>query len=279
MNGGTEMKEVNLESWEEFEQTLQGLEIETGPEAEFLYRGQENCCWGLQTTLERNGREIMSLKDYHELCSVVKPQVESFAGMNWDILVYPEGIEEWLRENDSFMPQAFGRPAFQATYSYMLYLRHHGFPSPFIDWTGSPYIAAFFAFRRQSTARVSIYAYLKRRTPVVTRIGSPDYPYIHILGPYVRTHRRHFLQQGRYTICVVRDSEGEGIWRYASHQDAYHRGDGEDMLWKFNIPCSERRRVLAMLDNHNISALSLFESEDALMETMAIREIDLRERR
>jgi hypothetical protein len=51
----------------------------------------------------------------------------------------------------------------------------------------------------------------------------------------------------------------------------------QDVLWKFNIPSTERLKVLRLLnDDYNINAFSLFGSEESLMETMALRELDLR---
>jgi len=52
----------------------------------------------------------------------------------------------------------------------------------------------------------------------------------------------------------------------------------QDVLWKFNVPSSERVKVLRILDGYNISALSLFGSEESLMETMALREIYFRDK-
>ena len=138
------MHDINLNSWEEFEQRLKSLEnerLQKGYSSKFLYRGQGNYTLNLLTTLERNGQERLSLREYHHLVSVVKPQIESFTGINWNILSYPDGIEKWLKANDTLIPNAFGWSEFQDTYSYMAYLRHYGFPSPFLDWTSSPYVA------------------------------------------------------------------------------------------------------------------------------------------
>ncbi len=252
------MQNIDLDSWEKFEEQLKILDserLQNKYRSYFLYRGQS--ALNLLTTLERNGQE-MTLKEYYHLISVVKPQIESFTGVNWNILSYPNGIDKWLKENSSIIPHAFGcSPDFQEIYSYMIYLRHYGFPSPMIDWTISPYVAAYFAFRRelQDVQNVSIYVYLGSKSEIELKGGSCSEPYIYQLGPYVRTDRRHFIQQSRYTICVVHDEE----WRYAPHEKAFSRSEPEqDALWKFNIPYSERLKVLRLLERYNINALSLF---------------------
>jgi hypothetical protein len=65
-------------------------------------------------------------------------------------------------------------------------------------------------------------------------------------------------------------------WAFYPHQQMVIEGiEGQDVVWKIVIPNSERAKVLRNLDKYNLNAFSLFDSEEGLMETLAIREIDL----
>ena len=96
---------------------------------------------------------------------------------------------------------------------------------------------------------------------------------IYRLGPNVRVHRRHVLQQSEYTICLVYNSE----WRFGSYDDGFKASEvieGEPWnysLTKITIPSSERVKVLRLLDEHDLNSFSLFGSEESLMEKIALR--------
>jgi hypothetical protein len=259
-------KAVHVNTWEECEQRL--LQIKNETPGEVWFRGHSNACWCLTTTLER---QIIRpdfayfIADYWALMLKIKPTIEEALGLTWEVPEWSEPpwpFEQYFREN----------PA----YGYMAYLRHHGFPSPLLDWSRSPYVAAYFAFaKREAADNVAIYAFLER---------PPTIEFVPIGGPKIcsrgwfnlKTHERHSRQHSCYTVCAEREEKTQH-WRFVSHQRIFDApGTGQDVLYKTIVPASERMEILKRLDSDNYNAFSLFGSEDALMDTLAFREVDLK---
>lgn len=267
------MEERSLETWAQFEETVEDIRREHVLSADqdrspLLFRGQENSCWSLRTTLDR-WRERMPFGDYYRIIDRIQPQIESLTRTEWPIPPYPE-VERATQDYDQFSKELLcGRcPG----YAYMAYLRHHGFPSPLLDWTRSPYIAAFFAFSKaneDSQGRVAVYVL----SGMKLRLSGNRMPVLYRYGPYVRTHRRHVLQQSEYTLCTGFDD----TWyfeRYDTIFDPGHRQ--QSVCWKITLPATERLKALNSLDERNLNAFSLFETEESLMETLATREFSSR---
>ncbi len=270
------MKEQTLKSWEDFEQAL--VEINDRREQFHKrhgyklyphFRGVSNSKYHLESTLDRT-KKGMSLSDYHVIIKIIHKHVVTCTGKEWN-------LETKVN---------LGRFDLKA-YEFMAYLRHDGFPSPLIDWTKSPYIAAFFAFRDiYSEANHKKDDVFAAECPVLRDICTKyvsifcglwnlqcgDKSHIYTLGHTIATHRNHYLQQSEYSICV---REGNKNIYFANHEDI-EENEEEGVLIKYNIPVSEQQKVLRKLDSMNITAYSLFGSEPSLMETLALREIVLK---
>jgi hypothetical protein len=267
------MEAVSVPNWDAFTAELQRLRDELtknfpGKSPELLFRGQSDSSWSLQTTLERADCSGMSFDDYYRLTVTrVRPTVEALTDATWDVPEYDLAMEQAFRsDRELFSLRRFPSLGF---YRYMAYLRHHGFPSPLLDWTSSIHVASFFAFRPTGDAARSIYVYCER--PIGIKGGAVGEPAMRPVGKYVRTHDRHFRQQSDYTICAAFDEKGPG-WRFHPHDEVFWSRGKQDYVWKFDLPATQRVAVLKILDQYNLNAFSLFDSQETLLETMWMRE-------
>ena len=267
------MQVADLNSWEDLLSTVEDLREmrrSTGrlygvPTSQFLYRGQANSEWSLESTLERQIALPYAFAKYFRLVSAVHPQIETFTGRHWRLVKLPR-LQAWASVYENLKRSDF------PGYEFLIYLRHHGFPSPLLDWTRSLYVAAYFAFAQSVGDRIAVFVYWED-TGVGKETRSTK-PQIRSFGPYVRSHPRHFNQQSAYTVSATFES---GAWHYVPYEQipAKYELTLQDKLYKLTVPSSERIKVLSILDSMNVNALSLFNSEEALVQTLAIRELNL----
>jgi hypothetical protein len=260
------MRVINLPKWEAFEKEV-ASEIGHGTKSpgwrRLLFRGQPYASWKLKTTLERYSSKEFTEDEYYKVVLEVKPATESYTGKRWE---FP-----------TVRSQTDSNPIIEHAYEFMVYLRQHGFPSPILDWSLSPYVAAFFAFRPSITMDCNVAIFLYVEFPTGAKFFHPDEPTIMTLKHNVTSHERHFKQQSIYTVCR---RQVENQYYFCSHEDVFQKTeDRQDLLIKYVIPGSERRNALEKLHLMNITPYSVFGTEDALMETLAYEEIDQRGRK
>jgi hypothetical protein len=265
----------DLKSWKEFSEEIEKISQQYGTHElagrqvrnQILYRGHSDSKWRLTTTLERFSNTDWSILLYLHVADLCKPELESYLDRSWNIPDWPElerSLRERLKSGYVSLPH----------YDYLVFLRHHGFPSPLLDWSKSAYIAAFFAFEERVEAeRAAIFAYIE--TPAGTKGGTSGSPQVTVQGPYVRTHKRHFVQQAQYTVATeIRNGEHF----FVSHETVFRecRAD-QDVLIKLTLPRSERPEVLRALYDYNITRFSLFQTDEALVRTLAYKEMETRD--
>ncbi|VVE72969.1 FRG domain-containing protein [Pandoraea pnomenusa] len=157
----------------------------------YIFRGQMDSGWTLRTSLHRMGRCDLWRYRY----GVFQQFIEQF-GVATSLDVTPD------------TPGGLSR--------LLAFAQHHGLPTPMLDWSSSPYVAAFFAFSDWLTApenkrpkRVRVYAL---HTAAMLDITRPTHlsalePAVALIGASARDNRRMYAQQGHLMLSNVVDLE------------------------------------------------------------------------
>lgn len=279
------MNEIHLNTWADYPEKIKKIQDkhaqvsigEISYKNAIYFRGQSNSEWSLQTTLERSTSKEWGIRSYENLALQIAPEIETYTNKNWELPIKENLDKLFEDQDDPIIP-------FIPSKEFWVYLRHHGLPSPLMDWTFSPYIAAFFAFCQKSTYdRVAIFAYIESQYSI--KSGAVGSPQITVIGKDFRTHKRHFLQQCCYTICSkYREASEYELYDYifCPHESVFEDEEfntsmEQDILYKITLPTSERGNVLKFLDQFNINEFSLMQTEDSLMRTLAFREIETKD--
>lgn len=273
------MEAIDLASWSEFPAAIEGIRSEYGSRTrkypdvgevsfpnDILFRGQADSDWPLETSLERASVSSYTVESYLSKAGACVHEIESVTSRRWTVKSRPE-IEAEIAEVQDFMRVHIPH------YDYLVYLRQLGFPSPLLDWTTSPYVAAFFAFEAKTNSeRVAIFAFIEM--PDGHKGGFGD-TCIRTMGPFVTTHSRHFAQKAWYSVST-RWQAPKGPHTFCSHELVQRSSVArQDVLIKITIPRKCRKEALQQLEDFNINYYTLFHTEDSLIKTLGMRVFDL----
>lgn len=216
-------------SWNELNSWI---DEQSQPEgSDHIYRGQRNSLWKLKTTFYRTGR--------------------------YDLLRYAnEDVNRLNHYLVGLLNKSFNQSD-SVEHGALLYLaQHHGFPTPLLDWTESPYIGAFFAFhdlpKNEYDGFVRLFIFnrgewLADNSPTIDMLDARKYFSPHTLLPL---HNPRALPQQ----SVVTSSNISDIENWFELATPPHR----KYLTKIDIPKSEREIVMKDLIKMGITSASLF---------------------
>ena len=216
-------------SWEAFQAEV--LELANEP-YRFIFRGQ-SAPWRLRTSFHRTKRKDL-WRYWHEDVARVR-----YASVGKTEHVF-----------DPANPEHNG--------AFMHLLQHHGYPTPMLDWTYSPYIAAFFAYSSASLStqdvpplRIFMFDAEEWKTDF-NQVSNVTLcrPHFSIIEPLALGNPRALPQQSVAAVTNLDDVEGYIKFREAKA--------GKEYLRVFALDPSERNDVLRQLGLMGISPGSMF---------------------
>jgi hypothetical protein len=257
------LKIVELDSWSDFENIVKTRllnETKMAMNGPVIFRGQPDSTLSLETTLERAAGKNLTVKNYYDLIKRILPKIEAYTGQKWDLPDYQDFYKS-LKDTPAYSNNS--------SFFYLTYLRHFGFPSPLLDWTFSPYIAAYFAFKNVSGAakKVAIYRYCASDNLSLSPSDN-----VNIFPIFVNQNKikRHELQQSIYTICL---KETNDQLCFINHEDPLvNPEDRATYIQKLILPVGERLIALQNLRTYNINSFSLFGTEESLLESLFLQQ-------
>ena len=242
---------IALESWEEYAPHISKSHADSPA---FLYRGQADATWKIESTLDRLEHRYPTRRNYGSRI----PDRFYCPPANRD--VHLEAFKEAVRGKRGANPQDLSENEWWGL------AQHHGLATPLLDWTYSPFVALFFAFEEAGYVDWHNQRFVEPEQRAVyivpfhliSKTGTTDVP-----APEVFSLRREVTQrlssQGGVFMKMPRDTDLEANVRKRFIGETSGIAPGPwPVLTKITIPNEGRIDCLKLLNKMNINRMSLF---------------------
>ncbi len=231
------------ESWDAFKSWITQLRTK---EDIFLYRGHGSHQFRLETSLHRAGRFRLD-RYWNEVVPEFRDRTEAAMGVRFE---KTSGDDQGI---------------------VLGLAQHHGLPTPMLDVTASPYVAAFFAFSdaiesqrdAQAHSHVRVYAFARKfidalAAPLVSLRRAEVF--VNSLGVSSRFNPRLTAQQGKFLVTNV--ASLESLVRFLEEQT------NQVVMFAADIPAACAPAALQDLTFMGLTAATMFPGLDGIGKMM-----------
>jgi len=204
--------EPTIASWNDYKRHVSELNFR-----DFIFRGQSHP-FPLQTTFHRSNRKVLPVY------------------LNYDIQLLYRSITGRIRH-------VFNLDRADELGAMLNLAQHHGFPTPLLDWTYSPFVAAWFAFERvnvshQSGEKVRILSINRKEFLKLSQFQNLTFtlPHLSILEALAIENDRAVPQQGLLMLTNLQDVE--------AHIADLEQHLGTTLLTAFDLPIEDARDAM-----------------------------------
>jgi hypothetical protein len=240
--------------WEDYKRHISSMS------SGHLFRGQANSEWGLQSSYHRSPVSKLSWDRY--FTEVLFTSTRMLGNH------CPTQFSDFKK---NMKPKDF--------WNCLQYLQHYGFPTPYLDWTESPYVAAYFAFRdalKFKDGAVAIYSIWPFGPPIeelftppkAEALGISNTVFIERCDSFGNT--RSISQQSYLMLCRSPNTElvlDEIFNRKIPESECVF----DSGIVKFILPVSEAKKALMDLNLMNVNGSTLFNNIDGMCECLRIK--------
>jgi FRG domain-containing protein len=250
--------ELRVTNWAMFVAAISQLHVAVPPGATYTFRGQPNTAYSLRPSLQRMTSKLTRAEALR-IEKIVLAEFQSQA----HLLLQPA----WL-------------PDYRDMIAWWTLMQHHGAPTRVLDWTKSPYVAAYFAVESQPDQDGAVWYFHANRLDVRLReSGQPtmddavkdlngffasenDRPCCYLFQRKQKIERM-VTQQGGFTVSpdVIAD-----------HADIIEKAivenDAKEWFRKMVIPAELKPEFLLQLHRLNVNGIALFPGIDGLGRSM-----------
>jgi len=229
-----------IQNWDEFKKFVNTLD-----HRRFIFRGQ-NGSWRLRTSFHRQGRADLVGFIAHDIQALhrnLSARTKHIFNLN-----IPD-------ENGAFFNL----------------VQHHGYPTPLLDWTYSPYVASFFAYRKENvdSDKVRIFIFDQEKWKKYPQLNTVSHtlPHFSLLEFIAINNERLIPQQAVSSLSNIDDIESYIRFNETQSDNCY--------LKVIELPRMERAKVMRELSLMGITAGSLFPGLDGACEELKERYFQL----